>query len=210
MNLSEWEQAVLYLWCVLAECQSDELLGKSLPLVRRQRRELGCIGMSHQSSSVRLGLYINVRSKLQPHHTRMGRLWLGFCWEGGRADRVVESWWVANRFRGRRRRWGAQMRVFAVGRRVKRWRRLKNRRGGVVRPFREGRRVGGRNQAGTDGLAGAVVHLYSLVLLSFFVFLLLFLLNFFNLQLLCVDLCFVFFLWTEKQMKGRSYRRGDS
>lgn len=101
------------------------------------------------------------------------------------------------------------MGVSAVGWRVKRWRGLKNRRGGVVRLFRGGERVGGRKQAGTDGLAGAVVHLYVLVLLPVFVFLLLFLLHFFNLQLLCVDLCVVFFLWTEKQMKGRSYRRGE-
>lgn len=57
--------------------------------------------------------------------------------------------------------------------------------------FRGGRRRGGgrgggreEKQASTDGLAGPVVHLHMLVLLPFFVFLLLFLLHFFDLQLL--------------------------
>lgn len=52
-------------------------------------------------------------------------------------------------------------------------------------------------EASTYSLAGAVVHLHSFVLLALFVFLLLFLLHFFDLQLLQADLSFLFFIWTE-------------
>lgn len=65
-------------------------------------------------------------------------------------------------------------------------------------------------EASAHGLARPMVHLHLLVLLALFVFLLLFLLHLFDLQLLRVDLGFLFFIWTRRDRGGKTDGGGAS
>lgn len=81
--------------------------------------------------------------------------------------------------------------IFTDGLRRYWQRRLERRHGGggvKGRGSRKWRGRGEEEEAGTNGLAGPVVHLHLFVLLPLFVFFLLFLLGLFDLKLLRVDL----------------------
>lgn len=163
--------------------------------------------MGHQGSSVGLLFDVDVRRKLQARHAGAGapRPVLG----EGRVRRLCggrrEVWGVDGGFGGERRGGREEVWGSVVGRRVDRGRRLEGRQRGVVRGIRggegRGKRRGWREeeQAGANGLAGAVVHLHPFVLLPLFVLLLLFLLHFFDLQLLGVDFRLLLLIWTETE-----------
>lgn len=102
------------------------------------------------------------------------------------------------------------MRGFVV-RRANGKRGLERRGGGTRGVGGRGRGGGGQGgrreeeQAGTNGLAGSVVQFHSFVLLPLLAFLLLFLLDFFNLQLLRVDLGLLLFTWMVGQREEEGW-----